>query len=173
MRETRRERPTVVRITQSAGRPATTGALALAPGDAPRERRRPHLSLVGTSTAPRAAREDAREAGEATVRLIVEVLAGTCPPRHLAGRAVPDVWQGLALIHRAALPHRPVAPPRVLRTWFQDPAPGAMETGAVVVLHGHVHALAVRLERHRGHWRCTALETTVPPVSGHRPVSRA
>jgi hypothetical protein len=37
-----------------------------------------------------------------------------------------------------------------------------METGAVVILGGRVHALALRMEHHRGRWRCTAIETTVP-----------
>jgi hypothetical protein len=159
-------RLTVVRI--DGGRPRTDGALALAP--VPRERRRPHLSVVGAAPP--------REAAEATLRLVIEVLAGTRPPRHLAGRAAPDLWQALAA-HRTSHSPGPVAPPKVLRSWLQAPAPHAVESGAIVVLDGHVHALALRLEQHRGTWRCTALETTVPaqhhaeaPRPGTRPLTK-
>ncbi|WP_395104535.1 Rv3235 family protein [Actinomadura sp. SCN-SB] len=146
-------RPTVVRISARIGPRHTDGALALAPANAARERRRSHLAVAGAPPP--------RETAETTLRLIIEVLAGTRPPRHLAGRAVPDVWQGLA-VQRTPARRTPVAPPRILRTWLQDLVPGALETGAVVRLGGHVHALAVRLEHTRGDWRCTALETTIP-----------
>lgn len=77
------------------------------------------------------------------------------------------MWRGLAA-HQPQLRDRLVAPPRILRTWSQSPAPGTVETGAVVVLNGRVHALALRLDLHRGRWRCTAVETTVPAARGRR-----
>jgi hypothetical protein len=34
---------------------------------------------------------------------------------------------------------------------------------AVVFTGGHAHALALRLERMRGRWRCACVETTLSP----------
>lgn len=53
-----------------------------------------------------------------------------------------------------------VAPPKVLSCRAQRPAAEVVETTAVVVVAGRVHALALRLEHARGRWRCTALVTT-------------
>ncbi|MFI0353804.1 Rv3235 family protein [Actinomadura sp. 9N407] len=146
---------TLVRIVPNTAGCKTNGSLALQRDvPLPAARRKSHLSLVGTPP---------RGHAEATVRIVIEILAGTRPPRHLSGTADPEVWQGLA-VHRVPVPGGKafIAPPRVLRTWVQAPVPGVMETGAVVVLRGRVHALALRLEHHRGRWRCTAIETTVP-----------
>ncbi|WP_242889432.1 Rv3235 family protein [Actinomadura litoris] len=63
---------------------------------------------------------------------------------------------------RRALPAGRVVPARVLSSWLQRPATGVAEVGAVVVVAGRVRALALRLELHRGRWRCTAVETTGP-----------
>ncbi|GAA2424029.1 hypothetical protein GCM10010191_40240 [Actinomadura vinacea] len=152
------QRLTVVRIAQNGVAPRVDGSLALAPQAPPEARRRPHLSLVGGRPAP-----SKEEAAQATVRLVIDVLAGTRPPRQLADRAVPDVWQGLA-VHRPVRARTAVAPPRILRTWLQEPTPGVVETGAVVVLNGRVHAVALRLDHHRERWRCTTLETTIPAI---------
>jgi hypothetical protein len=171
-------RLTVVRIVQDGGTPATDGSLALARPAPPEAGRRPHLSLVGDG------RPSHQEVAETTVRLVLEVLAGTRPPRHLADRAVPEVWQALAARPRDAAPsgsgsgggvrragrpvqaRRPIAPPRITRTFLQEPTPGVLEIAAVVVLNGRTHALALRLDHHRGRWRCTAIETT---AIQHRP----
>ncbi|XVQ12288.1 Rv3235 family protein [Spirillospora sp. CA-255316] len=157
----------VVRIVQGGGAPTTDGSLALARQAPPEARRRPHLSLVGDD------RPSHEEVAETTVRLVLEVLAGTRPPRHLADRAVPDVWQALAVRPRNAArggdghaarttgrTRRPIAPPRITRTILQEPTTGVLEIAAVVVLNGRTHALALRLDHHRGRWRCTAIETT-------------
>ncbi|WP_103936854.1 Rv3235 family protein [Thermomonospora echinospora] len=96
----------------------------------------------------------------ATLRLVAEVLAGTRPARQLTRRATPQVCEELAAF--AVPPGGPVRPPRVLTSWVQEPAPGTAEAGAVIALAGRVQALALRLEHHRGRWRCTVLETTAP-----------
>ncbi|WP_157995914.1 Rv3235 family protein [Thermomonospora amylolytica] len=100
-----------------------------------------------------------RVAVEVTVRLVAEVLAGIRPLRHLDRLVSPQVCGELAAVAPAAV-GRPVHAPRVLASWVQRPAPEAAETGAVVAVAGRVQALALRLERRRGRWRCTVLETT-------------
>ncbi|MFB4313298.1 Rv3235 family protein [Actinomadura sp. 21ATH] len=144
----------VVRIVPKTTALPLNGTLALRPEPVPpAARRRTHLSLAGGPP---------RGHAEAALRIVIDILAGTRPPRHLSGTADPEVWQGLA-VHRAGAAARTrIVPPRVLRTWAQAPAPGALEAGAVAVLDGRVHALALRLERRHGRWRCTAIETTVP-----------
>jgi hypothetical protein len=106
--------------------------------------------------------EDLRNAAASIVQLVTEVLAGTRTLRHLARRAVPEVCDGLAAHPLPVAPGARIIPPRILTSWLQEPAADVAETGAVVVLAGHVQALALRLERHRGRWRCTAVETTIP-----------
>jgi hypothetical protein len=76
-----------------------------------------------------------------------------------------SVAEELTLHQRS--PHRPTtrvtgrdSPPRILSSWIQTPAPGHAEVGAVALLGGEVRAIALRLERFRGRWRCRALETT-------------
>ncbi|WP_147312367.1 Rv3235 family protein [Thermomonospora umbrina] len=107
--------------------------------------------------------EDVGAVAGSTVRLVMEVLAGTRPLRQLARRATPAVCRGLAPFAVAVRPRGPIQPPRVLTSWVQEPAAGAAEAGAVIAVNGRVQALALRLEHHRGRWRCTALETTAPP----------
>ena len=160
-------RLSVVRIVQDGDAPAVNGSLALARHPVHESRRRAHLTLVGGDGPSRA------EVAEATVRLIAEVLAGIRPPRGLVERAVPHVWQTLAVLQGSAAARPgaghagrrpgPVVPPRVVRTRVQEPVPGVLEIAATVVLNARVHALALRLDRHRGRWRCTALETTALP----------
>ncbi|GLW61837.1 hypothetical protein Arub01_00810 [Actinomadura rubrobrunea] len=149
----------------------TDGALALrptpsTPGPRPvravaspsRTRGQAPLHVAG-----RPPQEDLRGAAAAIVHLVTEVLAGTRTLRHLSRRAAPEVCHGLAAHALPLASGARTAPPRVLTTWLQEPAPGVAETGAVVIVAGRVQALAVRLERHRGRWRCTAVETTAPP----------
>ncbi|WP_329522303.1 Rv3235 family protein [Spirillospora sp. NBC_01491] len=141
------------------GAHGTDGALALSRPAVPAARRPNPLRLVRPDER---AETDLRAVAEATVRLVAEVLAGMRTPHHLAHQALPEVCRGLAG-HRAptALGAR-IAPPQVLTTWLQEPAPGSAETGAVLVLDGRVQALALRLEHRRGRWRCTAVETSGP-----------
>ncbi len=98
-----------------------------------------------------------RARAEATVRIVVDVLAGVRPAHQLSEVAVPAVCRELA--RRCPRGVRAV-PPRVLSSWLQRPAPDAAEAGAVVAMAGRVTALAIRLELQRGRWRCTVLETT-------------
>jgi len=98
-----------------------------------------------------------RVRAEATVRIIVDVLAGMRPAHRLSEIAIPTVCRELA--RRWSGPERAV-PPQVLSSWLQQPARDAVEVGAVVIVGGHVKALAARLELRRGRWRCAALETT-------------
>jgi Family of unknown function (DUF6459) len=139
----------VVRLARHERR--VHGALALAPEPVAR-----------ASPRPGPVEADLARVAESTVRLVVEVLAGTRTPRQLARRTVPEIYHGLA-VHRVPVnAGTRFTPPRVLRTWLQEPSEGAAETGAVVIVRGGVHALALRLETHRGTWRCAALETTLP-----------
>ncbi|GLZ10302.1 hypothetical protein Acsp04_05370 [Actinomadura sp. NBRC 104425] len=115
--------------------------------------------------------EELRGAATAIVHLVAEVLAGTRTLHHLSRRAAPEICHVLAAHPLPLTSGSRTTPPRVLTTWLQEPAPDVAETGAVVVLAGHVQALALRLERHRGRWRCTALETTTPPHRAGRPAA--
>ncbi|MEU6039696.1 Rv3235 family protein [Actinomadura sp. NPDC047616] len=153
----------------------TDGALALRwthePG--PRPVRAAAPPARGRDRAPlhlaeRPPQEELRGAAAAIVHLVTEVLAGTRTLHHLSRRAAPEVCHVLAAHPLPLASGARTAPPRVLTTWLQEPAPDVAETGAVVVLAGHVQALALRLERHRGRWRCTALETTTPPQRAGR-----
>jgi len=92
--------------------------------------------------------------------MIAEVLAGIRPSRQLERLASPQVCGELAAIAPAMPARGPIRAPRVLASWLQRPTPQAAEAGAVVTVAGRVQALALRLERRRGRWRCTVLETT-------------
>ncbi|MFC5181730.1 Rv3235 family protein [Actinomadura harenae] len=88
----------------------------------------------------------------------------TVGARQVAAQAVHLLLEALA--GRAVLGHPgvavtgPVAVPRVLSCWVQQPAEDTAEGGAVVLFRGRVHALALRMELRRGRWRCTEFETT-------------
>lgn len=153
---------------------ATQGALALQPGHAqatgpPRVVARPGRAapasravLYSAGAADLPPDTDLGTVAGGIVRLVTEVLAGTRPVRQLARRATPEVCLGLAPHALPVSAGALVGRPRVLTSWVQEPSPGAAETGAVIALGGRVQALALRLELHRGRWRCTALETTAP-----------
>ncbi|TDD81230.1 Rv3235 family protein [Actinomadura rubrisoli] len=97
---------------------------------------------------------------EATVRLVVEVLTGARAAHQLSQLAVPAVCRELGRRRPGPVSPGRVAPPQVVASWLQRPAPGAAEAGAVVIVDGRAHAVALRFEQLRGQWRCTALETT-------------
>jgi hypothetical protein len=99
-------------------------------------------------------------------RAFAEVLAGLRPLHHVAGRATPEVYDRLA----AALPatavttapgRRAARTLRVTAPRVQRPAPAVAEVCAVVFTGTRAQALALRLERFRGRWRCGAVETTI------------
>jgi hypothetical protein len=113
---------------------------------------------------PPSSHTDLAISAEVILRLCVEAFAGRRPFRHLSGWVTLKVWEELA-------EHRPsvrilgrVPPPRILTSWIQTPVPNEAEAGAVAQLGDRVHAVALRLERFRGRWRCRALETTIPPA---------
>lgn len=105
---------------------------------------------------------EVRAVADTTLRIVVEVLAGTRPPHQLSLVAVPAVCRGLAPHRRAVPGGRRIVPPRVLSSRLQRPSPAVAEASAVVVVAGRVHAVALRLQHLRGRWRCTAVETTAP-----------
>ncbi|MEV5830696.1 Rv3235 family protein [Spirillospora sp. NPDC052242] len=150
-----RNTPAVVRISRYRAAPPTDGALALArvPGAQALESA---LRIVRPGDD---AETEVRRVADTAVLMVAETLAGIRPPARLALIAVPEVCRALDA-RRATPPARRVVPPRVLATWLQRPAPAAAETGAVIVVAGRVHALALRLDHLRGRWRCTAVETT-------------
>jgi hypothetical protein len=112
---------------------------------------------------------DLMAAASVIARTCAEVIAGIRPLHHLAGRATPAVYERLA----AAIPVTgPVTGParagacrafRVAVPLVQEPSPGAAEVCAVVFAGARAQALALRLERCRGRWRCAAIETTISP----------
>jgi hypothetical protein len=134
-----------------AGPPHTTftvdGSLALATG--------PPLRRPSAST-------DATVAAEVIMRLYAEAFTGRRPVRHLSGWVTLEVWEELIARRPSVRSMRRVPPPRVLTSWARTPVPDAAEAGGVVQLGDRVHAIALRLERFRRRWRCTALETTIP-----------
>ncbi|MDL4814628.1 Rv3235 family protein [Actinomadura opuntiae] len=105
---------------------------------------------------------EVRAVADATLRIVVEVLAGTRPPHQLALVAVPAVCRGLAPHRRTVPGGRRIVPPQVLSSRVQRPSPRIAEASAVVLVAGRAHAVALRLEHTRGRWRCTAVETTAP-----------
>ncbi|MFB4297776.1 Rv3235 family protein [Actinomadura sp. NTSP31] len=105
---------------------------------------------------------EVRAVADATLRIVVEVLAGTRPPHQLSLVAAPAVCRGLAPHRRAVPGGRRIVPPQVLSSRVQRPSPTIAEASAVVLVAGRAHAVALRLEHRRGRWRCTAVETTAP-----------
>jgi hypothetical protein len=131
-------------------RPRTGG-----PPTAPARRRTPRVVRDGSTLD-----DGLTTAAEVIIRLVLEAFAGRRPFHHLAR------WMTLRVAEELSLQRPPVPdtgrvpPPRILSSWIQTPAPDHAEVGAVAVLGGDVQALALRLERFRGRWRCRALETT-------------
>jgi hypothetical protein len=97
-------------------------------------------------------------------RVFAEVMAGIRPLHHVAGRATPAVYDRLArrLPPTGALGRRR-ARPRILMPRVQEPAPGVAEVSAVAFTGTLAQAIALRLERFHGRWRCSAVETTISP----------
>ena len=96
---------------------------------------------------------------ETARRLVVaslEAVAGVRPLVQLSRALSPEVMEEL----RGAARRAPVAgpPPQVRSVRVSEPALGVAEASAVVRDRGRVLAVALRLERWRGRWRCTALE---------------
>jgi hypothetical protein len=117
---------------------------------------------------------DLAGAAETTIQLVVEVLAGVRPAHQLGRRATPSVCADLGIpapLRPAGHGPRPArtgqwpsARPRVVSWRVQEPAPGAAEVSATVLIAGRFHAVALRLEPFRGRWLCCAIETTLSPA---------
>lgn len=160
-RRTPVRRPVPVRLitygTRPAARAAVHGSLAVALDTGPPPRvPRPVLGVVRDGPPP-GVRAEAR----LIARLVIEVLAGVRPYHHLAGRTTPRVFELLDSL-AARMPGR--VTPRLGAVRVCEPAPGVAEVSATALFGGRAQAVALRLERERGRWRCAAIETTVPPA---------
>jgi hypothetical protein len=92
---------------------------------------------------------------------MIETAGGRRPLHQLAGMLSPSVGRGLgADFERAALRGTPHwlhrAAVRSVRA--AEPAVGVAELCATVEAGRRVRAVAMRLEEHRGRWRCTRLQ---------------
>jgi hypothetical protein len=170
-----------------AGRPGSlrSGPARTPPGGAPG----PPLGAACASAGAGAGGAGGREHAPAVAAVVIadalaEVLAGLRPLHHLAGRVTPEVYEQLARTVPAVAPVRhyagrrhpalrqPAGSPRVRVRLVQEPGPGVAEVCALVFADGRVQALAMRLERERGRWRCAAVETTLDPRRARRDAAR-
>lgn len=143
-------------VPHPATRPRSGPAVRLATHGPPA---RPTGGLLGQAPDPGLA-----ASARIIIQLLIEVLAGYRAPHHFAGQASEQVRDGFAGLRPRDGARRRAVPPRIIRLWVQHPAPDQAEAGAVAVLGDRVHAVAVRLERHRDRWRCSAVETTAAPA---------
>lgn len=90
----------------------------------------------------------------------VEILSGYRSVRQLQGYVTHDIYG--ALVRRSGLAARCKTtmrhPGRVMRSVASYPAPGVCESSIVVHDSTRPRACAIRLEKHRGRWRATALD---------------
>jgi hypothetical protein len=153
-------RRTPVRLIPYAGHTPYEihGSLAVAldtgppPGPPPGRVPRPVLGVV------RDRGPSLRSEARLIALLVLDVLTGTRPYHHLAGRTTPRLFELLESM-AARLAGR--ATPRLGTIRVCEPAPGVAEVAVVARLGSRVQALALRLEHDR-RWRCAAIETTVP-----------
>ncbi|MCO6005925.1 Rv3235 family protein [Actinoallomurus purpureus] len=134
---------------------AVHGSLAVALDSGPPPRARPPLGVV------RPGAPDLTTDARLIARLVLEVLAGVRPYHHLAGRTTPSVFEQLGSLAARLAGRRT---PRLRTVRVCAPAPDVAEVTATAAFGPRVQALALRLERDRGRWRCAAIETTVPPA---------
>lgn len=91
---------------------------------------------------------------------IIEVIAAQRPAPQLIRHTSPVIYSGLARRAVVAARRQPAGPRRpavVRRVRVCEPADGIVEACAVVVAHGRVRALALRLEGLDGRWLVTQL----------------
>lgn len=91
---------------------------------------------------------------------VIEVVSGQRPAPQLIRHTAPSVYSVLARQAMVAGRRRTTGaqrPPLVRRVRLCEPADGVVEASAVVVAHGRVRALALRLEGLDGRWVVTAL----------------
>jgi hypothetical protein len=147
---------------RTASAPAPPPADARTPPARPSPARPPLRAVPAAEDDPE---DDLAAAARATARVFAEVIAGIRPVHHLAGRATPEVYDRLGRTLPMARPAGRHASRslRVVVPLVQVPLPGVAEVSAVVFIGGYAQALAMRLERLRGRWRCAAVETTLSP----------
>ena len=92
------------------------------------------------------------------VQAVVEVLSGVRPLAQLVRWTSPDVYAGLQRRSAAEPGPRPGRRAIVRSVHVSEPADGVAEACAVVIAHGRVRAVALRLEGLDGRWVMTALE---------------
>lgn len=91
---------------------------------------------------------------------IIEVIAAQRPAPQLIRHTSPGIYSGLARRAVVAARRQPTGPRRpavVRRVRVCEPADGIVEACAVVVAHGRVRAIALRLEGLDGRWLVTQL----------------
>lgn len=91
---------------------------------------------------------------------VIEVIAGQRPAPQLIRHTSPAIYSGLARRALVAARRQPSGARRaamVRRVRVCEPADGIAEACAVVVAHGRVRALALRLEGLDGRWLVTQL----------------
>ncbi len=91
------------------------------------------------------------------VQAVIEVLSGVRPLAQLVRWTSPDVY---AALQRRSARTRPQPGRRAIvrSVHVSEPADGVAEACAVVIAHGRVRAVALRLEGLDGRWVMTALE---------------
>jgi hypothetical protein len=102
---------------------------------------------------------------------VVEVLAGERPATQLLRWTTDEVYDVVARRARRAGRHGKLVAfgrhkPTVRSVRICEPAEGVVEACAVVGRGERFSAVALRLERVDGRWRCTALEMNWPPGEG-------
>lgn len=92
---------------------------------------------------------------------LAESAAGRRPMQQLSGLLTPAVSYGLSQDFEKANRSRRrhwIATARVRRVRASQPSETAAEVSATVQVGARVRAVALRLEEHRGGWRCTRLQ---------------
>lgn len=142
-----------------AMRGAVQGALALPLPAALSAPAHPRLRVLGPADAAGPLGSGpppvARWAGS-FVQAIVEVLCGRRPFQQMVRWTSADVFEQLR--RHASRPWRVQHLPSPKSVHWSEPCAGVAEVSCVIQVDARRHAVALRLEDHRGRWRCTALE---------------
>lgn len=137
------------------GGPARRALALVPPHAAARVRRQPSPPRDERVQTPRSALPDPRPRAVALVRVLLEVLGGERPSRHLSSATSLQVLESVERRCRAGR-----------RTWARslrsvrvsEVVPGVAEVTAVVDRGARCEAMALRLEGLDGRWMVTALE---------------
>ena len=117
----------------------------------------PPFDHFGPQPTPREELPDPTAWAGRLVQAVVEVLAGVRPLAQLVRWTSPEVFAGLQ--RRGARAQAQPGRRAIVRSvHVSEPADGVAEACAVVIAHGRVRAVALRLEGLDGRWVMTALE---------------